>query len=318
LFDKLVEKINLLDDCEEKILIHNDITYIKYAEGDFFKPHSDYVSIKSNFIIEQTLLICLDANCEGGETVFHLNKFFTHRSSSSITPSHCITFRKYIEHEGSVIKSGYKEIITANLWAIKKGHHDKCLVISFDNTDNVYVMPINNLTISSLFKSKINFHSNINSNERFIKYHETEYTYEEFANIYSIVTSNHMAKPFTFDLDCIINATEAETEYLTNIVKSQKLPYIPFKIIYSDGTKILDGIKQIHAMQPIYASFSEYNNILFNCSLLGVDEDCYNNDDNLTCKYTYEDRCNLPKHIINDKIKTIDYTKSSTIRITDI
>ena len=36
----------------------------------FFKKHEDYLSITSNIIEEFTLIICLDANCEGGEYYF--------------------------------------------------------------------------------------------------------------------------------------------------------------------------------------------------------------------------------------------------------
>ncbi len=75
-------------------------------------PHEDYLSLKSNCIEEYTMIICMDANCEGGETIFHVNEWFKHVSKSSITPGHCMIFRKDLKHEGAIVKSGEKNILT--------------------------------------------------------------------------------------------------------------------------------------------------------------------------------------------------------------
>ena len=117
---ELVIELNKLDDKDDFMLVQNDVTYIKYQEGDFFKPHEDYLSITSNFLEEYTLIICMDANCEGGETLFNVNNYHSYKSSSSKTRDHCLVFRKDINHEGTKIESGYKEIITVNLWGQRK------------------------------------------------------------------------------------------------------------------------------------------------------------------------------------------------------
>ena len=57
---------------------------------------------------EYTMIICVDADCEGGNTILHLNNFFKHSSKFTTTPYHSLIFRKDIIHEGELIKNGYK------------------------------------------------------------------------------------------------------------------------------------------------------------------------------------------------------------------
>ena len=51
----LVNKLNILDKNYTYTLLRNDITYIKYSEGDFFEDHADYLSFTSNEIEEFTM-----------------------------------------------------------------------------------------------------------------------------------------------------------------------------------------------------------------------------------------------------------------------
>src|SRR3954451_14172674 len=44
----MVEKLNEKDDYNNYLLVRNDVTFIKYQEGDFFKEHEDYLSLTSN------------------------------------------------------------------------------------------------------------------------------------------------------------------------------------------------------------------------------------------------------------------------------
>lgn len=101
-------------------LVPNDVTHIRYGPGDFFEPHEDFLSTTSNLLEEFTMIVCLDAECEGGETVFHLNPHLAHPSRASVTPGHIVIFRKDLKHEGVLLKSGFKEIAIFNLWAIPK------------------------------------------------------------------------------------------------------------------------------------------------------------------------------------------------------
>ena len=61
---------------------------------------------------EYTGIMCVNADCEGGETIFHFNKSFKHISKQSITEKNTLLFRKDIRHEGNLIKNGFKETRT--------------------------------------------------------------------------------------------------------------------------------------------------------------------------------------------------------------
>lgn len=82
-FKHIVDDMNSVDKFDHYKLITNDISHIKYEKGGFFKAHDDYVSLKSNIMSEFTLVLCLDADCDGGRTIFHVNKHFTYCSESS-------------------------------------------------------------------------------------------------------------------------------------------------------------------------------------------------------------------------------------------
>ena len=76
LCDSLIQNISKQDDLYNYKLVRNDVTQIQYKTGDFFQSHSDYLSINSNIVEEFTLILCLSADCVGGCTIFHINKFF--------------------------------------------------------------------------------------------------------------------------------------------------------------------------------------------------------------------------------------------------
>ena len=40
------------------------------------KEHEDYLSLTTNMIEEYTGIMCLNANCEGGETILNFNGLF--------------------------------------------------------------------------------------------------------------------------------------------------------------------------------------------------------------------------------------------------
>ena len=49
-------------------MIPNDIDILMYTEGDYFGKHFDFVPIKTPFLTYYSLILCLDADCQGGET----------------------------------------------------------------------------------------------------------------------------------------------------------------------------------------------------------------------------------------------------------
>lgn len=72
-FEKLIGKVNELVEGKKYTLVRNDVMYIKYKEGDFFESHTDFLTFKTNLFQEYTFILCLDAECVGGETVFTVN-----------------------------------------------------------------------------------------------------------------------------------------------------------------------------------------------------------------------------------------------------
>eukprot|EP01084_Bolivina_argentea_P002018 3722_1 len=95
LIDSLISLINMNENHYQFMLFKNDITYIKYSVGGFFKPHEDYLSVTSNMIQEFTFILCIDSNCyinnkntndinENGETMLHINNNYKYKSYNTI------------------------------------------------------------------------------------------------------------------------------------------------------------------------------------------------------------------------------------------
>ena len=192
LFD-LCNKI--LDDINEKnshnkfkfLLFENDVMHIKYSEGEYFKVHEDYLSLNSNIIEEYSMIVCINADCYGGETILHLNNNFKYSSKASVTPGSCLLFRKDIPHEGSVLKSGCKEIITLNLWKVLD-ESQRSVVVKFNDSDKTCVIPENKIISNSennLLKTFLNTKIGSNKESKVIFY-KPLHTYEEFLVIEKI------------------------------------------------------------------------------------------------------------------------------------
>ena len=50
--DGIIGEVNRTDTSKTYYLVRNDITHIVYGPGDFFKRHSDYLSVTSNIVEE--------------------------------------------------------------------------------------------------------------------------------------------------------------------------------------------------------------------------------------------------------------------------
>jgi hypothetical protein len=302
LFDNLIKKLNAKDQQQIYTMVHNDVTHIKYKEGDFFKIHEDYLSVTSNFVEEYTMILCMDANCVGGETIFHFNDYFKYVCKETITPYHSVIFRKDIKHEGSEIISGNKDILTINLLACKKSY-GKYIVIRFENDERYYILSINDVNkFKWMLNSKVEFESR-NDNVDVHTYIETIYTYEDFSVIYDIIKGcnishtkiddkffemidyycihinnvfidmnddgkGNIAEKDIFLVDfcnsMILCKTLEDTSYLTEIVKKGKLRYVPFTMIFVDGYYVENNIDSTkYDMVPIFISITEYNHLMY-------------------------------------------------------
>eukprot|EP01084_Bolivina_argentea_P264572 448185_1 len=189
LIDQCIDKINQMDKYYKFMLFKNDITFIKYSQNGFFKPHEDYLSITSNILEEWTMILCVDSNCinHGGETVLYINDYFKHTSTHTITPKHCLLFRKDIKHEALIINNnnGYKHILTMNIWAFNKNdnYSQKNIIISDEEQDGPpIVLPLNVIMEypQTLLAKKL---EQSNLNDMLIEYKREKYSWEFYQKI---------------------------------------------------------------------------------------------------------------------------------------
>lgn len=263
-FEKIVETLNT-DQTSKYSLVKNDITYLKYKQGDFFQAHSDYLSYTSNMIKEYTLILCLAADCVGGETIFHINPKFKHVSKHTTTPGCMVLFRKDYMHEGNKLQYGYKDVLVANILETSKKNNGYLVVKC--KKGNPIIIPsehINNL--NSKLKT---FYAEQN---QVVSVYNTEYTYNQMKIISDILHRKHISfnkfknnyefikefgisieeiivdgdvakkknksgvcKHFTGNDIMIFNNTAITHYYLENIVKPQKLNYVPFHMVLVEG-----------------------------------------------------------------------------------
>lgn len=284
MFDKfkiLVDEINKQDKFQSYKLVENDITHIKYKTGGFFKKHDDYLSLKTNTLTEYTMILCLDANCTGGRTIFHFNEHFKHFSEASVTNGHVVIFRKDICHEGEIIKSGYKDILTANLWCtdIKS---DKTVVVSFPNDKRYYVLNYNDIYFFKDCSINITLSYDLlmddqNEKDNIYTYESTQVDYDEFAIIYKVLTKEYVTSVdldvnlhildlfklkysdvFVDMIQTLNNTSQFKDEiilsngitlfqnsdharYVMSLSKKLKQNMIPFKIYFVEGTYTYGG-----------------------------------------------------------------------------
>lgn len=298
--DNYLELINKQDKFYNFSLVKNNLTVIDYKEGDFFDKHSDFLSLTSNFISEFTMILCLDGDCEGGETALHINDNFTYKSKNSKTTGSCILFRKDLTHEGCKIIKGHKKILTMNVNAFEKSNGD-ILVVEFNNTEEKYIIPksnimsqpsilqamldnnkiqtlkLDNLPDDEIFKSHTHFQIIYNilmksyiDFDDFKKYKNViEYYNIDIENILigKITDSNNAIKNISFNDDIIVFDNQNIKNFMTEIVKTKLLPYIPVRILFVEGVHSYGGgmsgtppLK--YNMEPVWCSAGDYNQIL--------------------------------------------------------
>ena len=123
LFENVGDLINQINNSTDSSvifdLIPNDLDVIKYDPNDFFKRHHDFVPIKTNLLKYYSLLLCLDADCTGGETIVYHDDTQT-IFNQTVTNGKWVLFQNELDHEGSKVLTGYKIILKANVVAIPK------------------------------------------------------------------------------------------------------------------------------------------------------------------------------------------------------
>ena len=110
----MLSRISAADTDHDYILVRNDVTQIVYEAGGFFRAHADFLSLATNFVEEQTLLVCITPpaiarDTRGGATTIHANGTSVDFVATTI-PGHALLFRKDHEHEGQVVREGEKHM----------------------------------------------------------------------------------------------------------------------------------------------------------------------------------------------------------------
>jgi hypothetical protein len=263
-FEKLLEKISSTDKIYDYMLVRNDVTYIKYDKGGFFKKHADYLSFTSNLVEEYTMILCIDANCKGGETKFHINPYFEYSSKASITPKNCVIFRKDLVHEGCVIQDGYKNILTVNLLAFPK-KCEKIIEITFANEKRKKILKYNDAV--NLGDNLISRYINNKKDNKIIKYTDEICCYEDFEILERIYTRNYIEISQFIKYKNIIDHYNIDYRNILMLPQNVKITHKQ-KMHYDNNSDIVlfdtetDYIYNTNVAKKIFfAIYSIYDNI---------------------------------------------------------
>ena len=291
LCDDLIKQINEKQNTFTFKLVQNDVTEITYGLGGFFKPHKDYLSLTTNNVLEYTMIVCLSANCEGGETLFHFNPQFTHISQKSSTQYGVVLFRKDVVHEGVLLTSGHKKIMTLNLLGIPHHQEDILVINCLDTEDSPLVVSQSEVArFPNYFSSLLDY-----SESDKIVITSVDNTEEEMQTVYKVLTGQsltmdeykkheHVLDYYAIPIQEIINIEgiytpsskpgivpfnsnssqyilfqdSYYTQYWLDKLGSK---YIPFEIIYIEGKTLYvpqgrDETETIHNMEPVALSVS--------------------------------------------------------------
>jgi hypothetical protein len=89
------------------------------------------ILLQSNVVEEYTLLLCVTPpgiETLGGETRVTLNPHTALTSLATVTRGCGLLFRKDLTHEGLIVTQGSKEIVSVNIWAMRKADEAASLI----------------------------------------------------------------------------------------------------------------------------------------------------------------------------------------------
>lgn len=186
-----------MDKIKNYTLTQNNITYIKYDKNNYQHNYDRNNIFKSDDIIECTMILCLNSNCDGGHTVIHFNGNFKYLSNASITNGNVIILKKDMMYENEIIKSGSKEVLIANILCTNISSH-KIVIVSFPDDDRKYV--INHSDILAMENCVINLYIDFHIKNGKIKEENNVYEYiseivdyNKFNIIYRILTNKYFS-----------------------------------------------------------------------------------------------------------------------------
>ena len=132
LAERVVAHASATDELYTYSLVRDDVSHLRYDVGGFFRPHQDFCSLTSNMYEEFTLLLCVSpaqSSASGGATCVYatdpaaaaaLPEGGMRSFASTATPGGALIFRKSAWHEGEPLTAGVKELLSLNLWGVRK------------------------------------------------------------------------------------------------------------------------------------------------------------------------------------------------------
>src|SRR5579872_1073119 len=117
IFKQVEQLIDFINDSYHTAfqLIPDDLDIIMYEKGDYFGKHVDFIPIRTPYMTYYSLILCLDADCKGGQTKLYFNDNTSKSFSETITSNSWLIFKNSLEHESVQLKSGHKIVLKANL-----------------------------------------------------------------------------------------------------------------------------------------------------------------------------------------------------------
>lgn len=219
--DQLVQWLNESDDNYSYQLRRDDITETRYEAGGHFLKHKDFLSVASNIVEEFTLLMCVTPSdllpkaAVGGETLLFPYGSDKGTPFNTTTPGAGVLFRKDLDHSGSLLQTGEKHILTANLWATRKQASEQVLFVTFPrpvatedtataelkrvaNQDTSYALPVDCLR-GTMLDAHVRFVNQTQGTDELsiIEYECTDFDFDEFGTVYKILMRTYVEE------DCI-------------------------------------------------------------------------------------------------------------------
>lgn len=292
--NNILKQLTEKDELNSYSLVRNDITHIIYEQGGFFKAHRDYLSLTSNIIEEYTLLICITPDitdiptdlCVGGETRIHVNPHYIHTSKATTKPGCGLLFRKDLLHEGLVLESGNKEIVSMNIWVTRKQTADDAIVfITFPEIENVtkcdpikemaygasYVLSVNDVMKypKSALAAFCQF-SLRSDNSKILKYKCEDVTYEQFYIVFKVMCGMYITiDEFKKNIELLdffgLGPENVLIDFINEIISDNNLPQLEN---HEDEDNITNEIFLGLGNQCCYNCYKPKNeeNSLFNCT----------------------------------------------------
>jgi hypothetical protein len=201
-----IRHLSSLDKDRDYTLVKNDCSHIKYAAGDFFGSHEDFLSLTSNVIEEWTLIVNVQRPgallAEGGKTKIKLHNA-EYLSSATTTPGCALAFRKDLPHEGLLVEKNNKEILSMNIWVTKKTSK-QILLVNFASDvkpsiatlseiakgSSSYALPMSEVMVHTLCPLAVLCEAN---STKIIEYLCEDASHESFALIYKIIRGEHVS-----------------------------------------------------------------------------------------------------------------------------